>query len=143
MKLLKQHKDQKGYCYCKVAGRNMRVHRLVATAFIPNPEEKPQVNHKDGNKSNNDRWNLEWASNAENQKHAVEHGLKKMSDLTNVTKKAVCLISRDGATRIRFESASEASRVTGIYQSQISDCCNHKPHCLTAGGYIWRYADEV
>jgi hypothetical protein len=142
-KLLRQSKDKKGYCRCFASGKGATVHRLVASAFIPNPENKPQVNHIDGNKSNNNAQNLEWATNAENQKHAVYHGMKKMTDLTNATKKAVCMVSKDGAVRVTFESTKEASRITGIHQGQISDCCNHKPHCLTAGGYIWRFADEV
>lgn len=57
--------------------KSVKIHRLVATAFIPNPEGKLQVNHKDGNKSNNNLTNLEWVSNSENQRHAVQIGLKK------------------------------------------------------------------
>lgn len=55
--------------------RNVSVHRLVADAFIPNPDGLPQVNHKDGNKLNNEASNLEWCSREENMRHAIETGL--------------------------------------------------------------------
>lgn len=74
--ILKPYMNNKGYLKISLQqGRRAikkRVHRLVAIAFIPNPENLPQVNHKDGNKTNNSFTNLEWISNSDNLKHARE-----------------------------------------------------------------------
>lgn len=64
-----------GYFECSIRHKKVMVHRLVAKAFIPNPDNKPQVNHKDGNKHNNHVSNLEWVTARENIRHAVENGL--------------------------------------------------------------------
>lgn len=81
-KILALGVNKKGYSVLstRIGGRNgickcFRVHILVAKAFIPNPHNKPIVNHKDGNKLNNEDWNLEWATYSENSKHAYENGL--------------------------------------------------------------------
>lgn len=67
---------QDGYIYVTISGRQIPVHRLVAQMFLSNPEQKPEINHKDGNKQNNQASNLEWMTSSENQKHAVEQGLQ-------------------------------------------------------------------
>lgn len=81
-KILKQHINKQGRAgfATKIGGRNgscvcFKTHRLVATAFIPNPENKPTVNHKDGNPLNNCVENLEWATHSENIRHAFDTGL--------------------------------------------------------------------
>lgn len=142
-RIITQREDKKGYLRCKIRGKLVPVHRLVAISFIPNPLNKQQVNHIDGNKHNNFLQNLEWATNAENQKHAVLSGLKKMSDLTDATSKRVWQISKDGKLIKIFSSLNEAARMTGTHQSQISCCCLHKPHCISANGFKWLFESEA
>ena len=76
-RLLKQWVQHDGYYYVEIKGIKRRVHRLVAQAFIPNPEGKPYVHHKDGNKLNNNVANLQWVTTAE---HAVIHNKKRGKD---------------------------------------------------------------
>lgn len=79
-KILTQQITYKGYLRVTVGSgkrkRTFQVHKLVANAFIPNIENKPQVNHKDGNKQNNSVRNLEWVTSTENMRHAKEHSLR-------------------------------------------------------------------
>lgn len=79
-RVLKTYIINSGYVAIKLtAGGNKKhrlIHRLVAEAFIPNPDEKKEVNHIDGNKLNNDVYNLEWVSSSENKRHALDIGLK-------------------------------------------------------------------
>lgn len=77
-RILKQHKSYKRYMRVKLSlnmdSKTYQVHRLVALVFIPNPENKPQVNHKDSVRHNNNVNNLEWATNKENQDHSIKNG---------------------------------------------------------------------
>ena len=82
-RFLKERISNCGYARVALAKngtyKHLSIHRLVALAFIPNPENKPEVNHKDGNKLNNHVDNLEWNTSSENQKHAFKNGLQKTS----------------------------------------------------------------
>lgn len=79
-KRLKPQLNGKGYLRVIIGGKKYFIHRLVAQKYIPNPEGKLQVNHKDGNKKNNNINNLEWVSNQENRNHAINYGLHVCGD---------------------------------------------------------------
>ena len=87
-KILKPAKDQNGYLRTSLSDKNhihktVKVHRLVAEAFLDNPSDFPQVNHKDGNKQNNSANNLEWCDQSHNMKHAIKTGLKRLDGAYN------------------------------------------------------------
>ncbi len=116
--ILKTQPDSKGYHRIRVTIERERyaykVHREVAKAFIPNPDNLPQINHKDGNKDNNAVSNLEWVTNQENAHHAVENGLwdsvlEGARRENERRKKAVIGVNPEGQL-MRFESVSEAER---------------------------------
>nr|DAO22906.1 MAG TPA: homing endonuclease [Caudoviricetes sp.] len=87
------------------------IHRLVAICFIPNPENKPVVNHKDGNKKNNEASNLEWSTYKENMQHAVKNGLLK--NVGKNSNKRICKIDTTGQIIKTYRNAIEAAKDFG------------------------------
>lgn len=82
-RVLHQYKGKNGYLICQFGGKTRLVHRVILSAFIPQPKEKEFVNHIDGNKSNNSLNNLEWCTRGENMKHAYSHNLKSSKGENN------------------------------------------------------------
>jgi len=137
-RFLKPRINKKGYLsvILTIDGRHIsyQVHRLVASVYIPNIDNKPEVNHKDGIKSHNWINNLEWSTGHENMKHAYATGLREPVISNN---KKVMLTLTDG-TEKKYNSISEASRDTGLSVSGISHILNG--YRDASNGYIWRWA---
>lgn len=140
-KILNGHINTNGYVQVELKGNPVLVHRLVAKAFIPNIDNKPQVNHIDGNKTNNRVENLEWCTNSENQIHAYKNGLNIHSDKSGRSKKKVCQIDLETGKIINiFNSIAEAKKSLGVSKENISQVCKGKRNkCL---GYGWKYFEE-
>jgi hypothetical protein len=120
--------------YKNGTGKTLTVHRLVATVYLPKPNNLPYVNHKDGNKRNNRVDNLEWSTSIDNASHARQIGSMKPQ------KRAVYQMEMDGTIVAEFESIKEASLQTGIHNRSINPVCKGKRH--QAGGYRWRYVSD-
>ena len=110
------------------------VHRLVAKAFIPNPLEKPQVNHIDGNKINNRADNLEWVTAKENTIHSVQHGLQG----PNPRRISVAQCDLSGNLIRIWPSSYEAAKTLNISQGNIQMAMKNEKGRTQASGYIWR-----
>lgn len=121
-------------CECKT--KNLfSVHRLVAETFIPNPKNKPCVNHINGIKTDNRVENLEWCTYSENEQHS--HNILGKQP---INKKKVNQYDLNNNFLQQYESIAEASRSINKKYNLISTCCSGKIN--TAYGYKWRFAKE-
>lgn len=130
-KILKPRNNGDNYLCVILKGKKKYIHRLVAEAFISNPNNYKEVNHKDENKQNNNANNLEWCT----RKYNCNYGTKNEK-----TSKKVVQYDKVMNKINEYKSISEASKKTKVFISSISAVCKKKRK--TAGGYIWRYKDE-
>ena len=142
-RILKLRKRKDGYLQIKLykdgAEKVYLVHRLVSEAFIPNPNNLPEINHKDENKQNNCVDNLEWCSRSYNNRYngrAKKAGKKLAEKLS----KPVYSISKESGLITYWKSATVASRQIGISQSNICNCLKGKRK--STGGFYWIYSES-
>ena len=130
-------------------GKRLLIHRLVAKTFIPNPNNLPQINHKDENKQNNNVKNLEWCTAKYNMNFGIASKTRHSNiDYSTQKRKEIAIINGRKCSKPilqiknnkiigKFKSGAEASRKTNTNHSHLLECCNGKRH--TANGYEWKF----
>lgn len=132
--IIKQFLDgryMKVHLYKNGKDKFLYVHRLVAIAFIENKDNKPQINHINGKKTDNRLVNLEWSTSKENLEHAVNTGLRHLKKVAQI---------KDGKIIKIFNNCRRASIETGIAYPNIWYVLNGKNK--TTGGFVWKYINN-
>lgn len=158
MKILKGSKTGKDKKYLSLwlsdnngNRKQFKIHRLVAEAFIPNPDNKPQINHKDGNTFNNRIDNLEWCTNGENQKHAWDNGLNHRTENSIDLPKYVGLINVQRPISLfdsnynfinLYGSIANCCKDKDISEGSLGKVIKYQSHTAKDGKYTARYINE-
>jgi hypothetical protein len=141
-RILKQGLDKDGYslvnlCRNSEDHKTCKVHRLVAKAFIPNPNNYLEINHKDECKTNNVVENLEWCDHSYNNTYLDKNVRGGLTRIKNGNTKKVYQLTLDGKLINVFKSSREAERISDYNHSSICNCINGRTK--TYKGYLWRY----
>lgn len=140
---IKWCKNTKGYLISMLMqsgkGKMVSAHRLVYTAYVGEIPKGYDINHIDGNKENNHYTNLDACTRKENIQKAVEIGLIKSGAESPLSKGVEQIDAWTGKCIAQYGSQREASILTGVSNSAISQCC--RGNRITAGGYKWRFSD--
>lgn len=122
--------------------KQFSIHRLVAEAFVENPNGYSEVNHIDECKTNNCADNLEWCDRKYNTNYGTtqQRRAEKLTNDPQMSKRVIQMDMRGNVIR-EFPSLAEVHRELGYSAGNICNCCKHHPRYSHAYGYIWRYAD--
>ena len=130
-------KSGNSYLAVVLHNKHLKVHRLVAEAFIPNPNNKPQVNHIDGNKENNCVNNLEWCTNRENVLHSFKINKERVEHHTEANRRRCKKVVRVEDGKI-YKSIKEAGADNNCSVANITTACRSNGKA-TVKGYHWKY----
>ena len=137
-RILKPRRDGGGYLFVTLyknrEHKMCKVHRLVAKTFIPNPDNLPEVNHKDEDKTNNKVSNLEFCDRKYNVNYGT--GIQRMADKKS---KPVLQFTKDGEFVKEWKSTHDVERNLNYSQGNISQCCNGIRN--SSNGFIWKFKD--
>ena len=137
-RILKPLKHKNGYLKVILSKqgkiKNYLIHRLVCEAFLPNPNNLSEINHRDEDKTNNFIQNLEWCTREYNSNYGTRTERTRLLNTNhpNTSKKVMCV-----ETGLIYPSTNEVQRQTGFSKSSISMCCNGKQK--TCSGFHWKY----
>lgn len=138
-RILKSAKDKYGYLFVKLRKEGTvkyyLIHRLIAIAFIPNPDNKPCIDHINGDKTDNRVENLRWVTHKENMNNPIT-----LNKIGKHLRKSILQFSVDGNFIKTWESIMDVQREYDIDKSAIIRCCKNKQN--TSCGYIWQYLDD-
>lgn len=134
-KITKGNAEPNGYLKIVISNKRYAVHRLVAKVFIPNPDNKPEVNHKNGSKTDATLSNLEWCTAKENCQHACDNNFNP-----NIRK--ITQYSLDNNIKIKeFNSYADAARELNLNPTCIGRCCNNKQ--ARTGNFIFKFSEII
>lgn len=155
-KIIKQYITPNGYLRVTLSKqgelKKYLVHRLVGQAFIPNPDNKPEIDHIDTNPQNNIISNLRWVTRIENRNNLITlinyskaNKGKKLSQeakekMSKALSKPIVQYNLDNKLIGIYESVKQASELLNIFSSNISSCCRGK--CKSAGGFRWGFLED-
>lgn len=139
-RILKLHDNLKGYLFVNIGGRKhdrFYIHRLVAEVFLPNPHNKPEIDHVNTNRGDNRALNLKWVTKSENRKNPITYQKQKI-----VQGRPIVMLDCWGEYIREFSGVQEASDFLGVTRTVVSDALCRKRKCMLAHGYQFIYKES-